>query len=274
METYILPAFPFLDFFKQNHRAKNSHPDRIWLLDLARTISPTAQLDGFDIDISGSPHKQWLPPNVTMRQLDALGEIPEYLVGIYDIVHLRLFQVVVKDNDPGPLLRNMLRMLSGCSNLVVYIHTVAFIYARFIALITHILSSCPSFEVSLVNSDIIRLHITSTNADIQYTEPGGFLQWAEYDMTSQTTIKADPSLSSSTLDAIPAFVQGFKKIEKHGRVGTQKYLLHFPYHFLYHIILQSSPSPNLRPPRRRDPQVLPDMLSPYNNSHQLIIPTK
>ena len=109
-------------FFKQDHRAKNSNPDRIWLLDLARTISPTAQLDGFDIDISGCPQKQWLPPNVTMRQLDALGVIPENLVGIYDIVHLRLFQVVVKDNDPGPLLRNMLRMLSGWSNLLVYIH--------------------------------------------------------------------------------------------------------------------------------------------------------
>ena len=183
-ETYILPAFPFLEIFKQNHRAKNSHPDRIWLLDLARTLLPTAQLDGFDIDISGCPHEQWLPPNVTMRQLDALGEIPEHLVGIYDIVHLRLFQVVVKDNDPGPLLRNMLRMLSGCSNLVVYIHTLAFTYAPSIALTPHIIPSCPSFEVTLVNSDIIPLRITSANANIQYTEPGGHLQWAEYDMTS------------------------------------------------------------------------------------------
>ena len=216
-------------FFKQNHRAKNSNLDRIWLLDLARTISPTAQLDGFDIDISGCPQKLWLPPNVTMRQLDALGEIPEHLVGVYDIVHLRLFQVVVKDNDPGPLLRNMLRMLSGWSNLLVYIHTLAFIFALSIALIPHILPSCPSFEVSLVNSDTIRLHITSTNAHIQYTEPGGHLQWAEYDMTSQTTIKAHPSLSSSALDAIPAFVQGFKKMEKHGRVGTQKYLFNSLY---------------------------------------------
>ena len=47
-----------------------------------------------------------------MRYLDALGEIPSHLVGIYDIVQLRLFQVVVKDNDPGPLLQNMLKMLS------------------------------------------------------------------------------------------------------------------------------------------------------------------
>ena len=84
----------------------------IWLLDLARTLPPTTQLDGFDIDISDCPPEQWLPSNIKMRYLDALGEIPSHLVGIYDIVQLRLFQVVVKDNDPGPLLRNMLKMLS------------------------------------------------------------------------------------------------------------------------------------------------------------------
>ena len=48
-----------------------------------------------------------------MRHLDALGEIPEELIGVYDVVQLRLFQVVVKDNDPGPLLRNAVSMLSG-----------------------------------------------------------------------------------------------------------------------------------------------------------------
>lgn len=49
-----------------------------------------------------------------MRHLDALGEMPEHLFGVYDVVQLRLFQVVVRDNDPGPLLRNVLKMLSGC----------------------------------------------------------------------------------------------------------------------------------------------------------------
>lgn len=112
---------------RQIHRSDYPHPHRIWLLDIARTLPPTAQLDGFDIDVSDCPHEQWLPPNVTMRQLDALGEIPEHLVGVYDIVHLRLFQVVVKDNDPGPLLRNILRLLSGCTSLLVRIRPIAFI---------------------------------------------------------------------------------------------------------------------------------------------------
>lgn len=64
-----------------------------------------------------------------MRHLDALGEIPEHLVGVYDIVHLRLFQVVVKDNDPGPLLRNMLRLLSACSDFLIHMYTKSFIHA-------------------------------------------------------------------------------------------------------------------------------------------------
>lgn len=47
-----------------------------------------------------------------MRRLDALGEIPAELAGAYDVVQVRLFQVVVRDNDPGPLLRNVVGMLS------------------------------------------------------------------------------------------------------------------------------------------------------------------
>lgn len=58
-------------------------------------------------------------------------------------------------------------------------------------------------------------------------EPGGYIQWAEYDMTTQTIIKASPDLSSTALDAIPAFVQGLKK--KDERVGVQKYVFFFSF---------------------------------------------
>ena len=47
-----------------------------------------------------------------MRTLDAFAEVPDDLVGIYDVVHLRLFACVVKDNDPLPVLTNVLKMLS------------------------------------------------------------------------------------------------------------------------------------------------------------------
>ena len=143
-----------------------------------------------------------------MQRLDALGEIPEHLVGVYDIVQLRLFQVVVKDDDPGPLLRNMLKMLSGC---LFSLRVHAFRPSR--------TDSIPHFEPKAA---VFFSHTTS-NANTQSVEPGGYLQWAEYDATSQTTIKASPTLSSSALDAVPAYVQEFKKKDKYGRVGIQKY---------------------------------------------------
>lgn len=45
-----------------------------------------------------------------MRAVDALQELPVDLVGKFDFVHVRLFMFVVE--EPGPLLRNVVRMLS------------------------------------------------------------------------------------------------------------------------------------------------------------------
>ena len=47
-----------------------------------------------------------------MYKLDAFSPLPHELLGKYDIVHLRLFIVLVKNNDPVPLLENLIRMLS------------------------------------------------------------------------------------------------------------------------------------------------------------------
>ncbi|KAL2047855.1 hypothetical protein ABVK25_011264 [Lepraria finkii] len=140
----------------------------IWLIDLAKTLHPTTQLDGFDIDIADCPPKEWLPPNVQMHELDIFGGIPQHLVGVYDVIQLRLFQVVVRDNDPVPLLKNVLKML----------------------------------------------------------KPGGYLQWAEYDMTTTKTILADPALSASDLDALPAFTQKLK--QQDARFGKQDWIPTLP----------------------------------------------
>lgn len=34
------------------------------------------------------------------------------MVGKYDIVHVQLFACIVKDNDPGPLVENLMSLLS------------------------------------------------------------------------------------------------------------------------------------------------------------------
>ncbi|KAL9118055.1 MAG: hypothetical protein Q9187_005404 [Circinaria calcarea] len=83
----------------------------IWLLELARDLSSSAQLDGFDIDLSQSPPKEWLPKNVNMYKLDVFEELPDDLVGKYDVIHARLFLLIVQNNDPTPILKNFIRML-------------------------------------------------------------------------------------------------------------------------------------------------------------------
>ncbi|MCJ1239924.1 hypothetical protein MMC14_007922 [Varicellaria rhodocarpa] len=82
----------------------------VWLLDLAHKL-PLTQLDGFDINISQAPPAEWLPSNVKMYPLDVFADIPPDLLGKYDIVHIRLFMCVVRNNDPELLLKNLLKLL-------------------------------------------------------------------------------------------------------------------------------------------------------------------
>lgn len=84
---------------------------RIWLIDLNRQL-PSAQLDGFDISAEQYPPKQWLPTNLSLSTLDIFPPVPEELIGKYDIIHVRLFILVVRDDDPTPILRNLISMLS------------------------------------------------------------------------------------------------------------------------------------------------------------------
>ena len=89
--------------------------ESIWLLDLAKDAHPSTLLDGFDISASGFPHQSWLPSNISFSILDSLKEPPEELLEKYDFVHLRLFLIVVNENDPTPLLRHCMKLLSIAS---------------------------------------------------------------------------------------------------------------------------------------------------------------
>ncbi|KAM3070445.1 hypothetical protein ACMFMG_010269 [Clarireedia jacksonii] len=69
-----------------------------WLLDVAREL-PNAQLHGFDIDIDQAPHKGWLPSNVDIKYWDIFDDLPDEIVGKYDLVHVRLLGLIL---DGGP----------------------------------------------------------------------------------------------------------------------------------------------------------------------------
>ena len=82
----------------------------IWLIDVARDL-PTARLDGLDISLIQAPHQLWLPSTVKMRTWNIFDDIPNDLLGKYDIVHVRLLILVVENSDPRPIVRKLVQLL-------------------------------------------------------------------------------------------------------------------------------------------------------------------
>lgn len=88
-------------------------PDiRIWMIDVARDLPGSVQFDGSDIDISQCPPQGFLPSNIKTFEWDLFGEVPEELVGKYDLVHLALIGVVIKDDNAVPVIKNLCKLLS------------------------------------------------------------------------------------------------------------------------------------------------------------------
>jgi hypothetical protein len=86
--------------------------NRIWLLEAAEEYPNANALEGLDIALHQAPAQHLLPDNVRFRHLDLQEDIPAELVGRYDLVHARFLLGLVKNNDPLPLLKNLLKLLS------------------------------------------------------------------------------------------------------------------------------------------------------------------
>ncbi|KAL4935047.1 hypothetical protein BDV06DRAFT_217719 [Aspergillus oleicola] len=83
----------------------------IWALELAPQLPPSARVIGYDISESTFPLSEYWPPNVSFSALDCLGEVPEALVGQFDVVHLRMWALVIRGNNPSTLIRNAAKLL-------------------------------------------------------------------------------------------------------------------------------------------------------------------
>ncbi|KAK5992633.1 N-methyltransferase tcpN [Cladobotryum mycophilum] len=83
----------------------------MWLLDLASRLPKTVTLDGYDISADQFPHKSLLPPNVTLGTMNAFEDVPEHLVGKYDVVHLRFWALIVKGSDPSKVIHHVATLL-------------------------------------------------------------------------------------------------------------------------------------------------------------------
>ncbi|KAL8849179.1 MAG: hypothetical protein Q9221_005805 [Calogaya cf. arnoldii] len=82
----------------------------IWAVDISQDF-PLAQIDCFDIDLQQCPPSQWLPHNVKAHHWDIYTDLTSELEGLYDVVYMCLLLVVIRDNDPRPILNSALRML-------------------------------------------------------------------------------------------------------------------------------------------------------------------
>ncbi|KAK0509982.1 hypothetical protein JMJ35_007376 [Cladonia borealis] len=83
----------------------------MWLLDLASSLPPTTRLTGLDISLAQCPPRAWLPHNVQLFSWDFFTEVPVDLVAKFDVVHIRLVAVTIRNNDPTVLVRNLARLL-------------------------------------------------------------------------------------------------------------------------------------------------------------------
>ena len=77
-------------------------------------MPPSVQLDGLDISFDAAPPPQMLPENVALRRWSVYDEVPDDLVGVYDVVHIRTFSFVLKDADIPTVLEHLAKLLSMC----------------------------------------------------------------------------------------------------------------------------------------------------------------
>lgn len=72
---------------------------------------PEAVLHGFDISTSLYPDASLLPRNVNLYLLDIRNEVPNHLIGRYDIVHIQLIGAGLKASEWPCVARNLALLL-------------------------------------------------------------------------------------------------------------------------------------------------------------------
>ncbi|MCJ1436052.1 hypothetical protein MMC27_005430 [Xylographa pallens] len=83
-----------------------------WLFEVAGEFASNTVFDGFDISTAQFPDENDLPANISLKILDIGGnDLPDSVMGKYDLVHIRLFAFAVLNNDPTPILKNLVKML-------------------------------------------------------------------------------------------------------------------------------------------------------------------
>ncbi|GAW19723.1 hypothetical protein ANO14919_092120 [Xylariales sp. No.14919] len=83
----------------------------IWLRDLASQLPKNTQLDGLDISFDAMPPKPLLPANMSLYRWNIKEAVPEELVGVYDVVHIRHFLFVLRDHEIKGAVASLFKLL-------------------------------------------------------------------------------------------------------------------------------------------------------------------
>lgn len=102
-ETLKYDIHPSIPISKHSTIADVACGTGIWLIHVAREL-PSAQLDGFDIDLTLAPHRLSLSQNTSLRYWNIYNDVPIDMVGKYDFVHVRLLILVVENSDTSRIV--------------------------------------------------------------------------------------------------------------------------------------------------------------------------
>ncbi|KAI1180230.1 hypothetical protein F4777DRAFT_365900 [Nemania sp. FL0916] len=83
----------------------------LWLCEVERESPGLHELRGFDISSASFINSAHLPGDMRLEVLDAKRPPPPDLVGTFDVVHVRLVQSVIFDDDPGCILSHCFELL-------------------------------------------------------------------------------------------------------------------------------------------------------------------
>ncbi|KAF2762993.1 hypothetical protein EJ05DRAFT_506638 [Pseudovirgaria hyperparasitica] len=103
------------NFFSTNCKAIITYTSSAWLLETYRSLPANIRenvlFEGIDIAHDYLPMGDDIPSTFKFSEWDVYTEPPAELIGQFDIVHIRLFVIVVRDNDPCTMIRNAVRLL-------------------------------------------------------------------------------------------------------------------------------------------------------------------
>ncbi|RWA03371.1 hypothetical protein EKO27_g11734 [Xylaria grammica] len=89
----------------------------IWLRDLASQLPKNTRLDGLDVSFDAMPPKPLLPANTSLYHWNTREAVPEEVVGVYDLVHIRHFLFVLRDHEIRGAVANLSKRLITCGYL-------------------------------------------------------------------------------------------------------------------------------------------------------------